>query len=168
MFDAKEAAIQEGLRLDPKCHEVLPEGDWLKAARKATERNSLILYRHRITGQFVLADVIFDPDVIQELECWPDHPQRLAVPIQWVIWRCEPREKVYQRIMNKMKEVSYRRRAVRGETEEQRRDAQKWLRRGGYDDLASRLEMQPFVGDTEGGESLEAAREDLARIAKVV
>ena len=89
-FDPKAAAMAEGLRLDPTSHEVLAECEWLKAAKRATERSTLLLYRHRFTGQFVLADMIFEPDVIQELEAFPGHPGRLGIPMQWVKLRCQP------------------------------------------------------------------------------
>ena len=168
IFDPKQAALAEGLRLDPARHEVLPEGDWLKAAKRATGRSSLLVYRHRITGQFVLCDVIHKPDVIQELESWPLPPERIGVPMAWVEMRCEPREEVYERIMRKMKEVRYRKAMVNAETNDELADTQRWLRREGYDDIARQMNIQPYVGKSEGGEELEQAREDLARMAKVV
>jgi hypothetical protein len=167
IHDPKALAIAEGLRLDPVLHEVLPEGEWLKAAKRATERSTLLVYRHRMTGQFVLADLIYEPDVIQELESWPAHPERLGVHMEWVKMRCEPREKVYKRIFSKMREVGYARRALNAESEEQKRDTQQWLRRTGHPEIAAMMAMQPFVGDREGAAHLEKSREELARMAKV-
>jgi len=42
IHDPKASAMLEGLRLDPARHEVLPEGEWLKAAKRATGRNTLL------------------------------------------------------------------------------------------------------------------------------
>jgi hypothetical protein len=168
IHDPKEAAMAEGLRLDPARHEVLPACEWLKAAKRATGRSTLLLYKHRITGQFVLASVIFEPDVVMELEAFPYHPGRAGVPLDFIVCRCAPQDEVYKRIMDKMKEASYRRRFLKAETEEERKDSQRWLRKAGYEVTARNLDHQPFVGEAEGGEKYQMAKEELQRLAKVV
>jgi hypothetical protein len=167
-FDPREEALKDGLCLDSRYHEVLSEGDWLKAAKRHTGRDSLLVYRHRVTGQFVLCDIIHPPDVIQELESWPGPPERIGVPMAWVEMRCEPREETYTRIIAKMKEKRYREAAVNAASNEERDSAMKWLKREGYDDTARALIGQPWVGEAEGGEQLERNKEELMRLAKVV
>jgi len=167
LYDPKAAAILEGLRLDPARHEVLPEGEWLKAAKRATGRSSLLVYRHKVTGQFVLADLIFEPDVIQELENWPWPPERLGVSIGWIKTRCVSQGEMAQRIMGKMKETAYARRAAATENEEELKDTQKWLRHQGMEHTAEMMQTQPFAGTSTGGEQYERTREELSRMAKI-
>jgi hypothetical protein len=168
IYDPKAAAILEGLRLDPARHEVLPEGEWLKAAKRATGRDTLLVYRHKTTGQFVLADLIFEPDVIQELETWPAPPERIGVSMGWIKARCVSQGELSVRIMGKMKEAAYARRAAAAENEEELKDTQKWLRHQGMPHTAQMLQTQHYAGSAAGGERYERTRGELSRMAKVV
>jgi hypothetical protein len=167
IHDPKAAAILEGLRLDPARHEVLAEGEWLKAAKRATGRSTLLIYRHRETGQFVLADKIYEPDVVMELEAWPAPPEWLGVHMEWIKLRCVPQEEMAKRCMDKMRECSYRRRQKTAANEEELRDTQRWLRREGMEHTAAMIGTQPYTGKEEGGEQYERTREELNRMAKV-
>ena len=105
--------------------------------------------------------------MVMELEAWPAPPEWLGVHMNWIKLRCIPQEEMVKRIMAKMREVTYRRRAVNAESNEELADTQRWLRREGMEHTAQLLGSQPYAGSVEGGEQYERTREELNRMAKV-
>ena len=66
----EDLAAMEGLVIDPARHQVLPDGDYIKGARRHTGLDVLFIYRHRETGNFVLAGWTIKGKMCIELMSW--------------------------------------------------------------------------------------------------
>lgn len=82
-WDPVSHAMEHDLRIDED-HEILPDGEWIRWARRFTREPRLFLYRHRFHGTFVLCCWIFPPGklshpVAQELCTMPEHPDSSTV-----------------------------------------------------------------------------------------
>ena len=65
-FDAKYEAACAGLAMYED-HEIMPDGDWIRFARRVTGIPELFMYYHKRTGNYVFAKWLFKPDVCLEV-----------------------------------------------------------------------------------------------------
>jgi hypothetical protein len=167
--DPIEEFLESGLLMDER-HEVLPDGEWIRAVRRRTGREDLFVYRHREVGSFVLAQWMSkDPRICLELESMQKAPDRGGwIDLDYMERRCEPIDKTWEAIQRKMEHSAWARREARRETAEARSDAMQWARRRGQEDLAAAVATQPYVGQTEGGERLAELQDDLRRMCRQV
>jgi len=168
-FDPKMEAVFQGLALDYD-HEVMPDGDWIRFARRVTGIPELFMYHHKRTGNFVLAKWLFKPEVCLEIEAFPVAPDRGGwMSAEELKARCKPIEETVKSMKDKMRETSSQRASMKADDAAQRREAVKMLRRRGNDREAYMIEqgMTPWVGAAKGGETYERTCETLRQLAKV-
>jgi hypothetical protein len=168
-FDPKYEAACAGLAMDQD-HEVLPDSDWIRFARRVTGIPELFVYFHRRTENFVLAKWLFKPDVCLELESFAVAPD----PGGWMSAdelkaRCKPVDDTVRAIKDKMRQASSERRTMMDDHAHEKRATVKRLKNRGHDRAAHGIETgaQPWVGEAKGGESYRKTCEMLKNIAKV-
>ena len=167
-FDPKWEAACAGLAMGPD-HEIMPDGEWIRFARRVTRIPELFMYHHRRTGNFVLAKWLFKPDVCLELEAFPVAPDRGGwMSADELIARCRPLDDTVRAMKDKMKHARSQRLSEKNDDALQRAEAAKMLRRSGNDQEAYKIEngMTPWVGARKGGKSYEMTCEMLRQMAK--
>lgn len=160
--DPRLARLMNGLRMDER-HEVLPDGEWIRAVRRRVGMDDLFVYHHRETGAFVLAQWLCrEPRFCQELETMPAPPDRGGwIPLKLLDLRLKPASYHHDIIRRQILNSRSRRKADRRDSLEQRNEASRWLQRQGKDAAAAMLQQGDFVGEAEGGERLEAMKDML-------
>ena len=160
-----------GTTYAPERHEVLHDPPWLESVKREFGRPKLFQYRHRDTGNFVLAEWVARPNECRgpglfiELEAYPDrdtYPTR-----EYLHLRFRPAD---EQVKEVQKRVAARRREVMELKKESRRDAIKAARRlrnMGLDHEASLLAegAMPYVGDAEANDD-GASKHTLNHIAR--
>lgn len=160
----------DGLQIDPDRHQILADGEYVKLLQKRLDLPGLFIYRHKITKKFVLACWINkDYGVCRELEILEGPPGRghcLPTP-EYMERRTRP---VIEQRMEKARQVREARtleRDLEMDSEYERADKVKHLRRQGMTDSADVLESGiPFTGKKEGGENLEQVKASLNEAKK--
>ena len=111
-FDPKWEAACAGLAMDQD-HEVMPDGDWIRFARRVTGIPELFVYFHRRTENFVLAKWLFKPDVCLELEAFPVAPDRGGwMSAEELKARCSPVDDTVRAMKDKMRQAASERRSM--------------------------------------------------------
>jgi hypothetical protein len=164
------AQEREGFLTLGERHEILPDGDWISAARRALKDPSLFLYYHKREGTYVLASLIWE-GVCQELQVYPLHPGREDHPrasIEYLRKRMRPVREHLEGMKRSIRERQYQERQLRGERIQARQDASRHLRRKGLGQAARQIDegYVPFTGQTEGGERLAELKEHLSFVSK--
>ena len=168
-FDPKWEAACAGLAMDQD-HEVLPDGDWIRFARRVTGIPELFVYRHRRTENFVLAKWLFRPDVCLELEAFPIAPDRGGwMSAEELKRRCSPVDETVKSMKDQMRKAASERRSMMQDHAHEKMATVKRLKNRGHDRAAHGIETgaQPWVGEAKGGESYRKTCEMLKNIAKV-
>lgn len=162
LHDPRLARLANGLRMDER-HEVLPDGEWIRAVRRHVGMDDLFVYHHRETGAFVLCQWLsHEPRFCQELETMPAPPDRGGwIPMKILELRCKPASYHHDIIRRQILRSRSQRKAARRDSLEQRNEASRWLHRQGKDAAAAMLQQGDFVGEAEGGERLEAMKDML-------
>jgi hypothetical protein len=166
----RDEAMLEGVRLDRRRHLVLRPGKWVGHVQRRFPKHKLFLYFHRETRRFVLAEIIHGKDIMIDLEQFPCPPDKLpsqylpSLPMLWM--RLRPAETVYREIQAQLRTVAKERREETVANAEEKKEAQRWLRKHGHHDIAAVMDYQPYCGETAGGERLQEARQRLCQIAK--
>jgi hypothetical protein len=146
-FDPKWEAACAGLAFTEE-HQLWPDGEWIRHARRVTGINDLFVYHHRSAGTWVLCKWLFPPTntdspVALELEVMqmpPDFPSpgRLVGPA--LLARCRPVDETISGIKKKMRTAAERRRAMSVEREQSKKEAVKYMKNHGMDLAAYKLE----------------------------
>jgi hypothetical protein len=168
-FDPKYEAACAGLAMYGE-HEIMPDGDWIRFARRVTGIPELFVYFHRRTENFVLAKWLFKPDVCLELESFPVAPDRGGwMSAEELKARCKPVDDTVRAMKDKMRQASSERKTMMDDHAYEKRATVKRLKNRGYDRTAHGIETgaQPWVGESKGGESYRKTCEMLKNIAKV-
>lgn len=168
VFDPLEEALANHLHMGER-HQVLPDGEWIRAARRHTGRDSLFVYFHRETCKYVLADWVWPPDtytarVCIELEVMdlpPDQNGADRPSMEWLTTRCCHADEMHKRMKAKLVEARGLKQGLAAESQEQKAEAIKYLKKKGMDASARTLEQSSYVGETEGGERLQHAVSEL-------
>ena len=167
-FDELTEHIENGMVMGFR-HEILPDGEWIRAVRRATRRDDLYVYRHRVHGKFILCQMLhWEPRVCVELESMALPPDRGGwLPLEYLRMRCGSQHQYLMRMRDRMRQAKKLRLEQRRESESQQRELARHLRRRGKDEIAAGVELAPWVGDREGGESLAMVREELSSMMRV-
>lgn len=166
-FDELTEHIENGLVMDAR-HEMLPDGEWIRAVRKACKRDDLYVYRHAWTGKFVLCQMLYwEPRVCVELETMEVPPDRGGwVDLEWLRIRCGNQNDYLDRIRDRLKKQKDLKRELKAESMGERDEAlDYWGKK--KPQLAAGLAMSPYVGEREGGESLERVKSELASMMRM-
>jgi hypothetical protein len=156
LFDPKEH--REGLLEMGERHERLPDGDWIRTVRRALKDDTLFLYYHKETGNFVLASQV-EEGVCQELIVYPHHPGREFHPkatLEYLHHRMRPFQEHLEGMQRDIRARRYHEKQLVAERSDDRHTAARFLRRRGLDQAAKQIRdgYVPFVGKTEGGDRL--------------
>ena len=177
---------EQGCRINPVCHQFI-EGPWIEAVRNATERDTLRLYYHRVSGRYVLADLVIDPEehagggLMDELEMWDFHPDRFATDpfkkhrpnwgeppptIEYIRATLQMREDPLLECVRKMDAEEARESAMLEDSDRQSLDVARFYKNRANPRLQKVGDMlasgeHPYVGDMEGGELLAEMKEFL-------
>lgn len=170
MFDPKWEAACAGLAIGEE-HEVCPDGEWIRYARKLTGINDLFVYHHRKAGSWVLAKWLFPPSktdtpVALELEAMPLPPDmpgsgRLVGPS--LIARCKPVDEMVDQMRARLKNASHHRKKMMDDRAYSRRNAVKYMRSKGMDQAAYQVE-NGMVGWSAPSESEEQYRDTVSEL----
>lgn len=146
-FDPKWEAACAGLAIGEE-HEVCPDGEWIRYARRMTGIKDLFVYHHRKAKTWVLAKWIFCPSktdspVALELESMPlppDMPGSGRLVGEALLMRCQPVEETVAAMRRKLRKASQHRKQMTEERAYSRRNAAKYLRGKGIDQMAHQIE----------------------------
>jgi len=169
VFDPKEEAVIQGLLLGEE-HEVMPDGDWIRHARRVTKIPDLFMYHHKRTGNYVLSKWVYGREACIELEAFPIPPDRGGwMPDDELVARCRPIHETVEAMKRRMKDAASQRASMMADDAEQKKQAIRSLKRRGLDEAAFRLQegMDPWVGAARGGESYRQTCEQIRSLAKV-
>ena len=175
LFEPREEIAQDGLQFDPARHEILPDGDWIRSARRHTRRPELFIYRHREFRTYVVAAWIFMPSEpcgsggacteISVMSAPPDsHPADLPT-MEYMRIRVKPIEVQAERALSRLKMRKDKKKALRLSSLQQQKSVAKHYRRKGEELVARSIEFGPYVGKEEGGDMHDATVDDLSRRA---
>ena len=174
LYDPKQEAAENYLSMDER-HELLPDGEWIRAVRRATKRDRLFVYHHSGTGNFVLAEWVYDDSdgirVCIELGTMPHPPDlyREGRPtLDHLRWRCCMAEDMIENMHQKMRGLRNRELADREEGKLEKSDAINRLNHMGMFDAAHRMEIgqDRYIPEAMGGESFQAAKDELQSMAQ--
>lgn len=156
--DPREEASQFCLAIGED-HEVFRDAgwEWLRWCKRVSDNPRLMVYRHKLTGRFVLGAWAWSPDetdrpVCQELEGFTEDPGRLwpkDLLNPWVMKaRLQPAQDEAGRIRRQIQDREAAKKRARELDGMQRKDSVKYLRRRGFDKQAFDMERgaTPFVG----------------------
>jgi len=170
VYDPIAAAVESGLLINEN-HELLPDGEWIRFARRVTKHPELFIYRHKLTGKFVLAGWVYDPKewgigVATELHTMDIPPDRGGwMDTDWLIRRCRPFHEQAAAVRDRIKKAASIKDSMRNDSLEKRQETAAYYRRMGDIEMAAMIESGPYVGDQQGGESLEQLKEELTSMA---
>ena len=168
-FDPTEDAVLTGSVLDEN-FKLMPDGDWIRHARRVVNRDDLVMCHHIQEGTFVLCQMVLDGDikVVNELNAFEKAPDRGGwMSDEILTLQCRPDYIKIREIQKNRAAKKYEEKRLKNESELQRRDMLKHLKQNGMDSGQADLAMaQQYVGDEEGGDSLAEQRERLVEASK--
>jgi hypothetical protein len=146
-FDPKWEAACAGLAFNED-HQMWPDGEWIRYARKLTGIKDLFVYYHRRANSWVLAKWLFPPSqtdspVALELEVMPlppDLPASGRLVGDALRARCTPVDETVAAIKRKMRTAAMRRQSVNAEREHSKKEAVRYMKQRGMDVAAYKLE----------------------------
>ena len=168
VFDPRANALGSGISLNEN-HEIMPDSEWILWARRFSGIKDLFQYRHKETGNFVLAKWLYHPDtdgvaIAMELEAF-EQPLDWFPPTQeWVRSRLRSSEAVSESIKRGIRDRAHREAFAKRQQIEEKHKVADWLKRNGKEDAASSLRQRKWSG--EATPEFESFTEDLRNRAK--
>lgn len=155
----------QGLIWEPEFHESLEESDMCQALKRKYNRPNLLVYYHRQTCNFVIAEWIYrpwhpGPGLIIEVTAFtPDDPPSPAELDMMMRPGTEKAREVRANVWRMRKEKE----EIDAETAVERQEAVKYLKKKGLEGEAAEMAMgvTPFCGVREGGDELAEIKSDL-------
>ena len=172
-FDPKWEAACAGLAIGEE-HEVCPDGEWIRYARRLTGIKDLFVYHHKRAGTWVLAKWIFCPSqtdspVALELESMPlppDMPASGRLGGEALLARCKPVEETVDAMREKLRKAASDRKAMMDDRAYSRKNAARYMRSKGMDQAAAQVE-DGSVGWTAPSESEQQYRETVSELVSL-
>jgi hypothetical protein len=167
VFDPRQHAAEAHLTLDWR-HEVLPDGEWIRWARRLLERDDLFVYRHRENGTYMLCNWLFrEPDIANEVHQLPGHPDRGPhFSARFLKAVARPFDELAREIAAGIRERRANENALKAESRGEQIETANHYRVRGQEDIATGIMSSSYVGEREGGESLAQMKAELAAAAK--
>lgn len=169
----QSAAVEFGLAMDSDRHRIMPDGDWIRWARRRFGRPDLFVYEHLEHGTFVLAEWLVRPDqaarpVCMELESMEDPPDRRPSQLspEYLETRLVSSEEAVARMRRRILEMQALKRAAKEQRGAARREAVRQLRRKGYELEAMCVEKGAVAMDYEEDEIGEYVNHELLQMAR--
>jgi hypothetical protein len=174
-FDPKWEAACAGLAIGEE-HEVCPDGEWIRYARRLTGIKDLFVYHHKKAGSWVLAKWLFPPTstdspVALELEAMPlppDMPGSGRLVGDSLISRCKPVDEMVDAMKARLRRASSHRKSMMDERIHSKKNAVKYMRRQGMDHGAHLLEegMSSWAAPSECENQYNQTVNELMAMAK--
>ena len=150
-FDPRAHALGSGIELNEN-HEIMPDGEFILWARRFSGVQDLFQYRHKQTGNFVLAKWIYNPKedgigVIMELEAF-DRPLDWNPPSQeWVRQRLRSSEDIAEAVRRGIRDTAKRKQQKERDAIEEKHRVADWLKREGHESAAASVRQKKWSGD---------------------
>jgi len=131
-------------------HHVLPDGEWIRWARRVMSWPDLMVYRHRIRGSFVLTDLVYPDSMIgREIKVLPAPPDQGGwMGRVWLEKHAQPSEITCDELASRWATDKVDRQDERVRSEAKRKDVQHWLYNKGDEEISRALDYQPY-SDTD-------------------
>lgn len=167
IHDPRAHAMEVHLVMDDR-HEVQPDGEWIRWARRVVGRDDLFVYRHKELGTYMLANWLFrEPDVCNEIHKLPGHPDRGGHFDRKLLKAiCRPFDELAREIAAGIRERRRKEAEIKAESRQEQREVANHYRVRGQESIAAGIMSGGYVGEREGGESLAALKEGLADAAR--
>lgn len=164
-----ERWADRGLEIDPSRHEIQGNGGWIETMRRELEYPELFLYRHKVTGNFVLAAWLEKPKRCLELVCYEIHPALSTDPkagVEYLRRRVDPTINVAAEMRKRVEQRRREERLMKEDALAERTAATKWMRKKGMEQAADMIDTgaMPYA-KPKTDEEREAA-EELKREAR--
>ena len=169
-YDPIADAVESGLLINDD-HELLPDGEWIRFARRVTKHPELFIYRHKLTGNFVLAGWVYNPKedgigVATELHVMETPPDRGGwMETDSLIRRCRPFHEQVLAVKARIKKASSIKKSLRHDDLLKKKDVSDHYRRMGDIEMASMIEAGPYCAEGQGGEGFERLKDELTTMA---
>ena len=167
-FDARAHAAENGMILGED-HEVLPDGEWIRWARRFSGIDDLFVYRHKIQQTFVVAKWIYHPDkdgigIVLELEAF-DQPLDWNPPSQeWVRNRLQPAQAMADSMRKGIRDRAKAKAFKDRDGVLEKHSTADWLDRQGHSDAAQMTRQRKWSKDESP--EFESFTQDLQNSAK--
>lgn len=167
IHDPRAHAAEVHLVMDER-HEVLPDGEWIRWARRIVGRDDLFVYRHRELGTYMLCNWLFrEPDICNEVHKLPGHPDRGGHFSEKLLKAiCRPFDELAREIAQDIRERKQQELQLKAESRGEQREVAEHYRVRGKEDIAAGIMSGGYVGEREGGESLAEMKAELTKAAK--
>ena len=158
VYDPKVA--MGGLELGED-HELWPDGDWIRYARRLTGIQDLFVYRHRREGTWVLAKWLYKPSECTTPTCLeltsmtlpPDMPGSGRLSGQALLRRCKPAEEMVEEMRRDMREAAQKKAYDQEQKACSRQNAVRYMRTHGMEESANALESGEVAWGSTGEQS---------------
>lgn len=165
------------LEMDPARHELLPDGPWVKQVREMVKNDRIFVYRHRETKNFVVCEWAEKPreygmgratcTELFVVDDAPDHSPTNMPSMATVVHRCRPMVEMFDERRKIHGEKEYEKAAGEAESNQQRLEAVKWMKKKGLDEAARGYEVgaSPYVADGQSSGLMEETVDELNSLA---
>ncbi len=168
-------------KFNPHKHQVV-ECDYIRAARRATHKPNLFMYRHLKSGRYGIGCWVVKPGTGKgpgcfiEIENMEQHPDKYEGNISWsdrpsisyLKARCQPIDETLRQQARVAAAEEYEEEQSKEETDRERQELARFFARKGprFAKLAASLASgeADFVGEREGGQQLKDTREMLTSL----
>jgi hypothetical protein len=156
-------------------HELWPDGDWIRYARKLTGIKDLFVYRHRREGTWVLCKWLWGPWESTNPTCLeltsmplpPDMPGSGRLSGQALLRRCKPAEEMVEEMRRNMREAAQLKSHEAEQKSYSRQNAVRYMRTHGMEESAKALENGDVPwGSTGSGSALTETASELVNMVK--
>jgi len=169
----QSAAVEFGLAMEAGRHRIMPDGDWIRWARKTFRKPDLFVYHHLEHDTFVLAEWLVRPTeaarpVCMELETMDEPPDRRPSQLsrEYLEMRFVTSGDMVDRMRRNMREMQWLKREARVQRGAARREAVRQLRKRGLEMEAMCVEKGSVAMDYEADEISEYVNGELRDMAR--
>lgn len=139
VYDEAQAMSEFGLEMTPGRHQIMPDGEWIRWARRTFGKPDLFVYRHGEHGTFVLAEWLRPPSlgrpICMELESmdWPPDWRPGQLTEGYLRDRlCACGDQV-ERMRSAVRDMAYAKREAKRLRGERKREAVRFMRKRGLE-----------------------------------
>ncbi len=168
----QSAAVEFGLAMEADRHRIMPDGDWIRWARKTFGKPDLFVYHHLEHDTFVLAEWLVRPTeaarpVCMELETMDEPPDRRPGQLsrEYLEMRFVTSGDMVERMRKSMREMQWLKRESKVRRGAARREAVRQLRKKGLEMEAMCIEKGRVAMDYEEDEISDYVNGELRAMA---
>jgi hypothetical protein len=156
-------------------HELWPDGDWIRYARRLTGIKDLFVYRHRREETWVLCKWLWKPSESTTPTCLELATMNLAPDMAGsgrlvgsaLLRRCKPAEEMVEEMRRNMRDAASQKKHDTEQKAYSRQNAVRYMRTHGMEESAQALESGEVPwGSTGSGSALAETASELVSIAK--